>query len=108
MPYAQRDGGGKVCGLYAQQQLGIPVEFLLDSDPEVVAFRNPPPPTLAEVEAAALAALNGGGMAIDIVKLLKAKFVSDLAFRLSVAPGALTALQLQNERARIAAIYKAL
>ena len=52
--------------------------------------------------------LNGGGGKIDARKVLKAKFISDLAFRLGVAPGALTAQQLLNERNRIAAIYKSL
>lgn len=59
-------------------------------------------------EANALAALDGGGRNIDISRLLKAKFVSDLAFRLGKAPGALTGAELSAERNRIAAIYKAL
>lgn len=66
--------------------------------------------TPAEKTAAAAAALNGGAGSngIDIQKLLKAKFISDLAFRLNVAPGALTPAQLLAERNRIAAIYAAL
>lgn len=44
MPYVERDGG-TVVGLYANKQPGLPEEFLDDNDPEVVAFRNPPPPT---------------------------------------------------------------
>lgn len=75
---------------------------------EVDLFLNPPGPTQAELQAAAVTALDQGGSTIDILKLLKAKFVSDLAFRLAVAPGALTGAQLDAERTRIANIYKAL
>lgn len=64
--------------------------------------------TADELEAAVLAALNGGGSRFDLLKLLKAKFISDLAWRLGVAPGALTLAQLNAERQRIANIYKAL
>lgn len=45
---------------------------------------------------------------IDLFKLIRAKAISDLAFRLGVAPGALTGAQLAAERNRIAAIYAAL
>lgn len=54
------------------------------------------------------AALNGGTREINLMKLLKAKFISDLSWRLGVAPGNLTNQQLLSERNRIAAIYKAL
>lgn len=43
MPYVERREG-KVTGLYANQQPGYADEFLEENDPEVVAFRNPPPP----------------------------------------------------------------
>ena len=66
------------------------------------------PPTADEREADALAALNGEAQRIDLQKLIKAKAISDEAYRLGVAPGALTGTQLTNLRARIAAIYKAL
>lgn len=84
-------------------------EELPDDNPELLAFlAGPAPFTADELEANALSALNGGTKLIDLVKLIKAKVISDLAFRLGVAPGSLTAQQLLNERARIAAIYKAL
>ncbi len=44
----------------------------------------------------------------DAMKLFKAKCISDLAFRLGKAPGALTAAEIAAERDRIVAIYKAL
>lgn len=68
-----------------------------------------PPPTPDELEAEVQAILNGGaGPHIEQLKLFKAKFISDLAFRLGVAPSALTGAQLAGERNRIAMIYKAL
>ena len=66
------------------------------------------PPTADELEADCAAFLNGGAQRIDLRKVIKAKAISDEAYRLGVNPGALTAQQLQNLRARIAAIYKAL
>lgn len=72
---------------------------------EVQDFLNPPPPTPDQLEVLCQGYLNGGGGA-DPRKLFKAKLVSDLAFRLGVAPGALTPAQLLAERNRIAAIYK--
>jgi hypothetical protein len=45
---------------------------------------------------------------VNAQRLFKAKCISDLAFRLNKAPGALTAGELSAERDRIAAIYKAL
>src|SRR5574341_2678800 len=44
---------------------------------------------------------------IDLFKLIKAKAISDEAYRLGVAPGALTGPQLVSLRNRIAAIYAA-
>lgn len=44
----------------------------------------------------------------EVMKLFKAKCISDLAFRLGKAPGALTAGEISAERDRLAAIYKAL
>lgn len=67
-----------------------------------------PPLSDAEKEAAALNALNGSVVAIDTVKLIKAKAISDEAYRLGKAPGALTGPELQALRQRIANIYKAL
>lgn len=67
------------------------------------------PPTPDQIESQVQALLNSGtGPDIDWPKLIKAKFISDLAWRLGVAPGALTGPQLTAERNRIAAIYKAL
>jgi hypothetical protein len=57
-------------------------------------------------DACKAALLNGVSLGLDLRKLIKAKFVSDLAFRLGKAPGALTNAELQAERDRIAAIYK--
>lgn len=66
-------------------------------------------PTADELGAEVIAALNGGAHRnLDPYKLLKAKFISDLAHRLGKAPGALTGAELAAERNRIAAIYKAL
>lgn len=73
----------------------------------ITAYVAPVPPTPEELEAQAVAALNGGG-GFDMRKLFKAKFISDLAFRLGKAPGALTGAEITAERNRIAAIYKAL
>ncbi len=44
----------------------------------------------------------------DMNRLFKAKVVSDLAFRLSKAPGALTSAEIAAERTRILNIYKSL
>lgn len=65
-------------------------------------------PTQAELEADCVAALSGGTASVDPGKVIKAKFISDLAFRLGKAPGALTNGELTAERNRIAAIYKTL
>lgn len=66
----------------------------------------PPPLTADEHEQIAAGALNGGDYRADLMRLLKAKFISDLAFRLGKAPGALTPAELQAERTRIANIYR--
>jgi hypothetical protein len=113
--YAQRDGGGKITGLFRCRQpqpngsdLTDGIE-LADNDPQVVAFLNPPAPTANDKEAWARAALDASSAgSFDSMKLIKAKTISDLAFRLGKAPGALTAAEIQAERDRIAAIYKAL
>lgn len=62
----------------------------------------------ATKEAACIAALNGGGTKIDLRKVIIAKAVSDEAYRLGKAPGALTGPELVALRQRIANIYKAL
>lgn len=43
MPYVERQQG-LVIALYANFQAGIAEEWLEDTDPEVIAFLNPPPP----------------------------------------------------------------
>lgn len=48
MPYVKRDNS-LIVGLFNQRQQGIAEEFLPDNDAEVVAFRNPPPPTNDEI-----------------------------------------------------------
>lgn len=92
---------GKICSLYRQAQEGVPPEELAEDHPEVVAFLNPPPPTQNELEQQLR-----DRFAFD--KVFRAKCISDLAFRLGKAPGALTAPELAAERDRIAAIFKAL
>ncbi len=57
MPYVERDGEGKVKGLYARPQEGIPKEYLPQDDAEVVAYRNPPPTTMETKRAEDVAAL---------------------------------------------------
>lgn len=75
-----------------------------------VQAADPPPaePTADELEEHCRLALNGGHSSIDLRKLLKAKFISDLAWRLGKPPAQLTAQELTAERNRIAAIYKAI
>jgi hypothetical protein len=51
MPYVQRDGAGKVAGVFANPQPGYAEEFLPSDNPEVVAFLNPPPKTPDELAA---------------------------------------------------------
>jgi len=104
--FVQRNGSGVIVGVYAVRQEGYAEEELPDNHPEIFTFRNPPPLTPEQLEVAAIAALNGGEGSVNVLKLLKAKFISDLAFRLNKAPGSLTTIELQNERARIASIYK--
>lgn len=63
----------------------------------------------AQIEAECVAALtNGGASRIDLQRLVLACQVSSLARDLGKAPGQLTAQELAAERARVAAIYKAL
>lgn len=45
MPYVERDGNGDITGIFAIEQPGIAEEFIGNNDPDVVAFRNPLPPT---------------------------------------------------------------
>lgn len=44
MPFVERDAG-TIVGLYRRLQPSRAEELLADDDPEVVAYRNPPPPT---------------------------------------------------------------
>lgn len=74
----------------------------------VDAFDTSDPRNSNELEADCQGYLNGGASQIDPRKVMKAKFISDLAFRLGKAPGALTNAELLAERNRIAAIYKTL
>lgn len=71
------------------------------------AYQAPAAPTQQELEDQCKAGLNGTG-GIDVLKALRAKVVSDEAYRLNKAPGDLTAAERQAIRNRIAAIYKAL
>lgn len=45
MPFVERDQQGSVTALYARPQPGRAETKLSDDHPDVVAFRNPPPPT---------------------------------------------------------------
>lgn len=108
MWYVQRTNG-VVTGRARAPQPGLMEEALADDHPDIIAYENPPPPSQNDLEADAAAALNGGSAPrIDMAKLLKAKMVSDLAFRLGKPPATLTGAELTAERNRIAAIYKAL
>lgn len=42
--YVQRDAQNKICGAYANAQLGYAEEWLADNDPALVAFLAPKPP----------------------------------------------------------------
>lgn len=44
MRYIKRDETGKIVGEFARPQEGVPVEELPDDHPDLVEFRNPPPP----------------------------------------------------------------
>lgn len=106
-----RDGAGlcRGCGPNTDAyQPVVPAGGSLELSDVWVDVPPPPLPTPEELEADALAALNGGAKRVDMMKLLKAKFISDLAWRLGKAPGTLTALEIAAERQRIANIYKAL
>lgn len=94
-----RLGDGTIYGLWAVRQVEGQEELASDSA-EIVAFLGR---TLTQLELEVSAKAR-----FDSDKMFKAKCISDLAFRLGKAPGALTALELQAERDRIAAIYKAL
>lgn len=106
--FIQRDGLLNIIGVYACFQPGVAEEELPNNDPAVIAFINRSPPSLTptELETDCLSALNGGTNRINEIKLIKAKFISDLAWRLGKTPGTLTLADIQAERARIAAIYK--
>lgn len=61
-----------------------------------------------QLEQDCLSFLNGASIKIDLRMVFKAKVISDLAHRLGVSPITLTVAQINAERNRIAAIYKAL
>lgn len=71
---------------------------------EIAVFQAGPTPDDREAEA--LSALNGGGGAVDVLKLFKAKVISDEAYRLGKSPAQLTGQELAALRSRIATIYK--
>lgn len=100
MPFVERRTG-VVCGLFAKLQPGYAEELLADDHPEVIAYLNPPPPTPEELEQRCRDTFSRD-------KLFRAKCLSDLAHRLGKLPGQLTIADIQTERDRIAAIYKAL
>jgi hypothetical protein len=96
MPYVQRDVSAKIVGLYAASQPGYAEEFLAANAPEVTAYL------------AAVYALSDQNDFQNLARFERAKAISDLAFRLGVAPGALTLAQIQAERTRIKNIADAL
>ena len=60
MPYVEREGG-RIVALTGKRP-GVAEEFLPETDPEVIAFRDPPPPlpettptTIGDLERALLA-----------------------------------------------------
>lgn len=71
-------------------------------------IQSPAQLTAAEKEASCLAALNEGATRINLQNLIKAKAISDEAYRLGKPPPQLTAQELQALRQRIANIYKVL
>lgn len=78
---------------------------------EIDAILTPPPPSTADMEAACVAATSSAPapqFGFDIQRAFIAHVVSCEAYRLGVAPWALTGGQLSAIRARVAAIYKAL
>ena len=48
MPYVRRDGGGAIDGCFGLLQPGIAEEWLDETNPEVVAFRNPLKPSIGD------------------------------------------------------------
>ncbi len=107
--YVHRNGQGVIDSIAANPQVGWSVEVLADNDPTVVAFLNPPAPTVDQVEQNCKDALTDDlPRGINWLKLFKAKMISDEAYRLGKAPGALTNGEKAAIRDRIAAIYKAL
>lgn len=100
-----RMGNCTVCG--GSESLSHIIDSFLIQFQETVNLY-PAAKTPDDLENDCKAALNDGSREIHLMKLLKAKFISDLSWRLGVAPGNLTNTQLLNERNRIAAIYKAL
>mgnify|MGYP001573017171 CR=1 FL=1 len=103
--YAERNQQGASVGLFRCKQRGRAEELLEDSHADVVAFLAPKDASYHEAQC--IAALNVGG-AIDVLRVLKAKALSDEAYRLGKPPGQLTAQELAAMRQRIANIYKAL
>lgn len=51
--FVQRSAG-VICGVYARLQPAIAEESIDESDPEVLAYLNPPPPTLDQIYDATL------------------------------------------------------
>ena len=75
----------------------VTMGYLYDGE----TFSPPPVPTAAELEAEFRESFVSD-------KKFRAKCLSDLAFRLNKAPGSVTIAEIDNERDRLAAIYRAL
>lgn len=64
MPYVERNGAGRVVGLYANLQEGFAEEWLDDAAPDVAAFRDRPlVPARVTMRQARLALLAAGKLA---------------------------------------------
>ncbi len=68
MPYVFRDAGGKVKGTSRHPPANAPEEFLRDDAPEVIAYRNPTPPTREE---AAEAEIRGSRVLLAMMRFAR-------------------------------------
>jgi hypothetical protein len=74
MAYVQRDGTGKITGVFANQQLGYATELLADTDPTLIAFLNPVVPNSVDFAQAVKTGLGGILVANQLMTLYPAFF----------------------------------